>query len=188
MVHHSALLALLCSSTFLPSTRAWSTWAIEDAINPQDMLPPDCSVNTSTSSITDWATSAYWRNSMTECLLKMNSSSWDGNLCTPSYPAVSLDLDLRPNFLFWKAHARNFKSGQDCFNQCYPCLLSGIQKGLAVTTYCHYAAYTVGYKKATCQMGFDYEESGYQDTEATATARKRRTIRSRIVGFLRNAS
>lgn len=31
--------------TLFPYTFAWSTWAIEDAINPQDILTPDCSVN-----------------------------------------------------------------------------------------------------------------------------------------------
>ena len=111
----------------------------------------------------------------------MNSSSWDGNLCTPAYPAISKDLNPRPNFLFWKAHGHSFKDAQDCYNQCESCLLSGIQNGLAVTTSCHYAAYTVGYKKATCQMGFDYEENGF---EATATQKRGRTMAGRILESL----
>ncbi|KAG6985308.1 hypothetical protein G7Y79_00116g101780 [Physcia stellaris] len=152
-------IALTFSALFRP-VLSWSTWAIEDAINPQDILTPDCSVDTSTSTVTDWALTPAWQNSMQECLFKMNSSSWDGNLCEPEYPDISRDVDPRPNFLFWKAHARNFKDAQDCYNMCAACLLKGIQIGLAVTTWCHYAAYTVGWKKATCQMGFDYHESG----------------------------
>ena len=144
-----------------PYALGWSTWDIEDAINPQDILSPDCSVDTSylTSAPTDWALTSVWQESMFTCLQLMNSSSWDGNECTPTYPAFSNDVDPRPNFLFWKAHGHSFKDAQDCFNRCEACLASGIAKGLAVTTYCHYAAYTVGYKKATCQMGFDYQDS-----------------------------
>lgn len=178
MRRHRGLILLLCIN--IHAAFAWSTWDAEDLINPQDILAPDCSVDTSTSGVTDWAISPEWVDSMAQCLYKMNSSSWDGNLCTPAYPAISKDVNPRPNFLFWKAHGRSFKDAQDCYNRCESCLLSGIQKGLAVTTYCHYAAYTVGYKKATCQMGFDYEESGFG---ATAT-QKRRTITGRILESL----
>ena len=162
-LRHFILLSSL--GVLFPCVLSWSTWDIEEAINPQDILTPDCNVNTSTSATTDWALTPAWQESMWDCLQLMNSSSWDGNECTPTYPAISNDIDPRPNFLFWKAHGHSFKDAQDCFNRCESCLASGIMKGLAVTTYCHYAAYTVGYKKATCQMGFDY-----QDTTSASTA------------------
>ena len=159
-MHVPQLAIPLIFSALLSPVLSWSSNAIETAINPRDILPPECSVDTSTSAATDWALSPAWQTSMKACLSKMNSSSWDGNLCTPVYPDLSKDKDPQPNFLFWKAHARNFKDGQDCYNMCEPCLLKGIEAGLAVTTYCHYAAYTVGRVKATCQMGFDYHDSG----------------------------
>lgn len=49
-----------------------------------------------------------------------------------------------------------FRSSRDCYNQCRDCLASGIEKGLAVTTACHYQAKR-GLLGSTCEIGFDYE-------------------------------
>lgn len=93
------------------------------------------------------------------CLQRLNADNWDGTECIPYYPANSTDVNPKPNFGFWKSHSWNFHSGQDCFNQCAACLQKGIDKGLAVTTSCHYKVPVFATIKATCEMGFDYHKS-----------------------------
>ena len=117
-----------------------------------------CSANQN-DAVAPFTLQPQWADTMLNCLQQLKNTGWNGYECKPT--AIATDgttTALGPSFGFWKGE-KNFDDlgGQECFDQCAPCLTQGIQWHMAVTTSCEYIFKgSVFARKKHCNMGFDY--------------------------------
>ena len=153
---HIAFISLYFTSLLLTlpltlcSPQVGTFGGLVDSMGHKDCVT--CSANQK-NSIADFTQAPEWTSDMLACLQQMNNTGWNGAECKP---AASNGAALGPSFGFWKGNVR-FNDGQECFDQCAPCLAQGINWHEAVTTSCQYMYKDSTFKRKTyCTMGFDY--------------------------------
>ncbi|KAL8710568.1 MAG: hypothetical protein Q9220_004792 [cf. Caloplaca sp. 1 TL-2023] len=120
---------------------------------PANSAQTTCSADTSNAAVADFANTSGWVGAMNGCLYTLNQDSWTGDhphMCSPK--DQSGNKLGNPDFGFY-SKGEKWNDQENCFQKCQPCLSRGINKHLAVTTYCRYDAGGGSW----CEMGFVYE-------------------------------